>query len=230
MLLAMFIHWFVISQPHYPSMEEGQHIAYISDVGAYELKPLFITGAVITTVFLDLAFFAERYLRHTGRLAKNTSVAQKILSFLSIGFAVAGSAGLILLSIFDTYRHPNLHNGFLLLFIAGYLISAILICAEFQRLGIHYRDPDHALLRVSFWVKLAFILIEVALAIAFGVTTFTHRRNVGAVLEWVIALIFTAYILSFVIDLFPSLRSKRVGMVDHSSAPPARHRTRPSIF
>ena len=92
--------------PHYPSMDPDQHIAYISDVGAYGLKPLFISGSVVTTIFLDLAFVSERWLRHTGRLAQNTTKAEKILSGFSIVFAIAGSAGLILLSIFDTYHHP----------------------------------------------------------------------------------------------------------------------------
>ena len=187
-------------------MEPGQSIAYISDVGAYGLKPLFVTGNVITTVFLDLSFFAERYLRHTGRLARNTSPAQKILSVISIFFAVAGSAGLILLAIFDAYRHKRLHDGFLLLFIGGYLLSAIFLCAEYQRLGIHYRN--HRILRTSFWIKLTFILVEVALAIAFSGTGFTHHRNAAAILEWIIALIFTGYILGFLLDLLPSVRTR----------------------
>ena len=123
------------------------------------------TGAVITTVFLDLGFLAERWLRHTGRLAPNTSRTQKILSLLSLVFAIAGAAGLILLSNFDTYHYPRMHDGFLLLFIAGYVISAIFLCAEYQRLGIHYRG--HRILAISFWIKLAFILIEIALAIVF---------------------------------------------------------------
>ena len=206
MLLAMFIRWFVLSQPQYPSMEASQDIAYISDVGAYGLKPLFITGCVITTVFLDLSFLAERYLRHTGRLVRNTSLTQKILSIISILFGIAGSAGLILLAIFDTYRHPRLHDYFLLLFIAGFILSAIFICAEYQRLGIHYRN--HRILRASFWVKLAFILVEVALAVVFGVMTFRGNRDVGAILEWIIALIFTGYIISFFFDLLPSVRTK----------------------
>jgi len=187
-------------------MDPGQHIAYISDVGAFGLKPLFITGSVITTVFLDLAFVSERWLRHTGRLAHNTSKAQKILSVFSIIFAIGGSAGLILLSIFDTYHHPHLHDGFLLLFIAGYVISAIFICAEYQRLGIHYRN--HRIIRISFWVKLTFIIVEVVLAIVFAVTNFRNVSNVAAVFEWVIALIFTFYVLSFLLDLVPSVRTK----------------------
>ncbi len=227
MLLALFIRWFVISQPQYPSMEPNQDIPYISDIGAFGLKPLFITGCVITTVFLDLSFFAERYLRHTGRLARNTSLNQKILSIISIVFAIAGSVGLILLAIFDTYRYPRLHDWFLLLFLAGFIFSAIFICAEYQRLGIHYRN--HRILRTSFWVKLSFILLEVALAIVFGVMSNKSNRNVAAIMEWIIALIFTGYVISFFFDLLPSVKMKhpvRQGLEDQ--LPMAKHSQRQS--
>jgi hypothetical protein len=112
----------------------------------------------------------------------------------------------------------------------GYLISAIFICLEYLRLGVVYRRL-HIVLFVSFWIKLGFIVTEVALAIGFGVLTkHTRRQNSAAVLEWgksrmlearglvismliascpVIALIFTFYILSFVIDLLPAVRTRR---------------------
>jgi hypothetical protein len=134
--MGLLIHWNVDGKPHYASMDPSQHIAYISDVGAQSLKPLFIAGSVVTTIFLDLSFLSERFLRHQGRLAKNTSIIQKILSGLSMVAALVGTAGLILLSIFDTLRHPKLHDIFLVLFIAGYVVSAFFICAEYQRLGI----------------------------------------------------------------------------------------------
>ncbi|KAL9125825.1 MAG: hypothetical protein Q9217_005033 [Psora testacea] len=205
MLLAMFIVWQLQGCPHYASMARSQRIAYISDIGAQGLKPLFIAGACVTTVFLDLSFASERWLRHTGRLAKNLGVIEKVLSALSIIFAVAGTCGLILLSIFDTLRHPRLHDGFLLLFIAGYVISAIFICAEYQRLGVHFRQ--HRILRFSFWMKLLFVLLELLLAVIFIVCTFNSRQNVGAVFEWVIALIFTFYVLTFFVDLLPAATS-----------------------
>ena len=204
MLLAMLITWIVEGSPHYASMSAGQHIAYISDIGAQGLKPLFITGSIITTVFLDASLLAERYLRHTNRLAKNLGRAEHTFSILSIIFAIAGAAGLILLSIFDTLHHPHLHDGFLLLFIAGYVISAIFICAEYQRLGVHFRQ--HRVLRISFWLKLIFILVEVVLAIVFAVMTFRDDKNVGAVVEWVIALVFTGFVLTFFVDLWPVTR------------------------
>ena len=207
MLLGMLIYWGTSGEPHYPSMEAQQTIAYISDVGAFRLKPLFIAGSTVMVVFLDAAFLAERWLRHNGKLAPNTSSFQKGVSIASIIFAIAGAAGLILLSNFDTYHHARLHDGFLLLFIAGYIISAILICIEYQRLGIHYRN--HRILRMSFWVKLTFIVVEAILAIVFASTMFGSHQNVAACVEWAIAFIFTFYILSFILDLLPSVQNSR---------------------
>jgi hypothetical protein len=58
------------------------------------------------------------------------------------------------------------------------------------------------------------------MAIAFGVTMFrgkdtstaTNRvmwHNVSAYLEWIIAFVFTGYVLSFTFDLWPAIRTKR---------------------
>ncbi|OWP05680.1 hypothetical protein B2J93_1729 [Marssonina coronariae] len=219
MLMGLLIHWNVEHKPHYPSMDPSQSIAYISDVGAQSLKPLFIAGSCVTTVFLDASFLSERWLRHRGRLARNQSITEKVLSWLSMFFALVGTCGLILLSIFDTFRHPTLHDIFLLLFLAGYIISAIFICWEYQRLGIKYRQ--HRILRTSFWIKLFFILLEVILAIAFGVCNFRDRFNAAAVLEWAIAFIFTFYAFSFFIDLLPAVHTrhaeKRFGMGENET-------------
>jgi len=94
---------------------------------------------------------------------------------------------------------------------AGYVVSAILICAEYLRLGLFYRS-QHRILLASFAIKLAFIIIEIGLAIGFGVCKGSDkksRKNPAAVLEWVIAFVFTGYVLSFVVDLLPSVRTKR---------------------
>ncbi|KAK3944161.1 Frag1/DRAM/Sfk1 family-domain-containing protein [Diplogelasinospora grovesii] len=206
-LLGLLIHWNVNThQRHYDSMADNQTIAYISDVGAAELKPLFIAGCVLTTIFLDISFGADRWLRHKGRLVPNATIGEKVLSGLTIAFAVVGTAGLILLSIFDTARHPKLHDIFLLLFITGYVLSAIFICWEYQRLGARY--TEHRVLAHSFWIKLSFVVLEILLAIAFVGCTFTSHYNAGAVLEWVIAFIFSFYVFSFCIDLYPAVRTK----------------------
>ncbi|KAF2671210.1 hypothetical protein BT63DRAFT_385696 [Microthyrium microscopicum] len=206
MLLAMLIHWLTQGKPHYSYMAADQTIAYISDVGASDFKPLFIAMGTVSVVTFDLAFCAERWLRHAGRLVHNTSRVQKFLAVMSIIFAIIGAAGLILLSIFDTKNHHTLHDTFLVVFIGGYVISAIFVCAEYQRLGIHFRQ--FRILRISFWVKLFFIFIELGLAIAFGVLNVRQKWNNAAIVEWVIALVYSFYVLSFAIDFLPATKTK----------------------
>jgi len=212
-LLGLLLYWAIGTHGRrYDSMAPNQTIAYISDVGADRLKPLFVAGCVLTTILLDISFGADRYLRHKGRLVPNASTTEKVLSGLTILFAVVGTVGLILLSVFDTLRHPLQHDIFLLLFIAGYVLSAIFICWEYQRLGNRYRD--HRVLRISFWIKLFFVVVEILLAIAFVASTFTKNYNPGAVLEWTIAFIFSFYVFSFYIDLYPAVKTKNMASVD----------------
>lgn len=162
--------------------------------------------SAVAVVSFDIAFILERWLRHTGRLHRNTSSWQKLYSLLSCIAAIVGAAGMILLAIFDTKNYSKLHHIFLGLFIGGYIVSAIFICLEYQRLGFHYRHDS--VLRYSFWIKLAFIIIEVALAIAFGIMGRKKKYNTAAVLEWTVAFIYFFYVLSFFIDFMPAVRSK----------------------
>lgn len=220
MLLAMLLTWVTDGKPHLRGMDDpGQTVPFISDIGSWYLKPLFIAMGATSVVTFDIAFIAERWLRHLGKLTPNTSWWQKSFSIISIIAAIVGAAGLILLTIFDNVNHGSLHNAFLAVFILGYIVSAIFICAEYQRLGIHYRE--HRILRMSFWVKLAFILIEVVLAIAFGVTLNNgdHNRNTAGILEWVVALVYAFYVASFYLDFLPvqSRNSKGNNMTEEEA-------------
>lgn len=208
MLMGMLAGWAVGShRQHYANMKDDQSIAYISDVGASpRFKPVFVTFCCVTTALLDLSFLADRWLRHRGRLTPNGSTFQKVLAVLTILFAFAGTAGLVLLSVFDVAHHKHLHDCFLVLFLGGYVFSAVCACWEFQRLGRHNRTVP--VLRVSFWIKLAFILLEAALAVAFAALAGSHYHNGGAILEWTIAFVFSFYVFSFAVDLYPAVHTR----------------------
>lgn len=207
MLIAMIVYWSVATDFKVYSYEEpGQTIAYISDVGAGHLYALFIAMATVTVVTLDIGMIAERWLRHNGRLAPNTSTFQKILDVLAIACAIAGAIGIILLSIYNTRDYPAMHDRCLGVFLAGYVLSAIFICWEYALLGRKFRR--HPVLAISFWMKLFFIVVEICVAIAFGATQAEDHRNAAAVLEWVLAFIFTFYIFTFVMDLAPAIKTK----------------------
>jgi hypothetical protein len=106
-------------------MEPGQTIAYISDIGATNLQPLFIAGSAVSVVIFDVCFVSERWLRHKGRLAHNTSTTQKVLSGFACAFAIIGAIGLILLTILDTVDHPTAHDICLVIFMYVYMLSPL---------------------------------------------------------------------------------------------------------
>ena len=112
----MLAYWLSVGSPHYVEMGANQRIAYISDIGATFLKPLFIAGSTTMVVIFDLAFISERWLRHRGRLTRNYNKKEAFLSVCAIVFAIIGGAGLILLSIFDTKHYPTAHDALLAVF------------------------------------------------------------------------------------------------------------------
>ncbi|EEH10573.1 conserved hypothetical protein [Histoplasma capsulatum G186AR] len=205
--LTLLIIWTVVDgSPRYESMAPYQRIAFISDIGAQRLKPLFVAGCVITAVFLSASFMSERWLRHSGHLARNRGKRDKAFAIIAILLSLIGGAALILLSIFDTLRHARIHQILLMTFIGSYVLSTIFVCAEYYRLGIHYRE--HKIIFVSFWIKLAFIVVEMALSIALVVLRRRMNDDQAAILEWIIAYIFTFYILSYAVDLLPAVRTR----------------------
>ncbi|KAH9945367.1 Frag1/DRAM/Sfk1 [Epithele typhae] len=195
-LWAMLITWLASGQPKYPSQDGS--IAYISDIGAGILKPLFITGCVITGLSFFLSLSIERWLRHEGRLLPNMRRREKVLASFAILGAFIGGCGLILLSIFDTNRYPSLHRIFLLVFILGVGLSAIFTVTEYR--WISHEFDEIRKLKIAYVVKGSIATILILLAIAFAVTLFV-AVNVGAVLEWTIAFGFTFFLLTFFWDL-----------------------------
>eukprot|EP00914_Ancora_sagittata_P023203 GHVO01045950.1.p1 GENE.GHVO01045950.1~~GHVO01045950.1.p1 ORF type:complete len:128 (+),score=6.66 GHVO01045950.1:347-730(+) len=124
----------------------------------------------------------------------NMRKRERVYSTLAIIGSFIGGAGLILLSVFDTKRHPRLHDGFLLVFIVGVALSAIFTIAEFRWISKDFKYVR--LLKRSYWMKAIIAGLLIILAVAFGVTE-RAAVNVGGVLEWTIAFGFTFYLLTF---------------------------------
>ena len=148
-LLSMLITWLATGRPQYVSQEGN--IAYISDVGASYLKPLFIVGCSVTAVCFFLSLLVERWLRHTGRyvgwvtycvlsnkiriidsLMPTMRRRELVLGVLAAISAFIGGAGLILLSVFDTAQYTTPHRVFLLVFMMGVSLSAIFTVVEVE--------------------------------------------------------------------------------------------------
>ncbi|KAI0635809.1 Frag1/DRAM/Sfk1 family-domain-containing protein [Trametes polyzona] len=195
-LWALLITWLASGRPHYVSQDGN--IAYISDVGADILKPLFIVGCAITGLSFFLSSAIERWLRHEGRLVANMRRRERVLASLAVFFAFVGMCGLILLSIFDTKRYTKEHRVFLLVFIVGVGLSAIFTVIEYRWISRDFVEIRK--LKTLYIVKGTIALILILLAIAFAITLF-QATDPGAIIEWTIAFGFTFYMLTFFFDL-----------------------------
>ncbi|CAG8182365.1 unnamed protein product [Penicillium salamii] len=196
MLLAMLGHWTMIGEPRYGLMKPGQNIPFISDIGAQELKPLFMIGCITTVLLLNLSFY--QFIQSKGYI-------NKLCTHGSFFFTIIGGTGLVLLSVLDNISHHLTHDICVTVFIVGFLVSAALMALDYIYLGIAHalREP---MLLTSFAIKVSFIVIELTLIIVFRITEHTHynQNNMAATLEWVIAFVFTGYILSLIVDQLPS--------------------------
>ncbi|KAJ2924649.1 hypothetical protein H1R20_g12452, partial [Candolleomyces eurysporus] len=205
--------WLVQGQPRYIS-QEGR-IAFISDIGADMLKPLFVAGSSVTGVGFFLCLVIERYLRHSGRLMPHMRTRERVLSTLAVIGAAIGGAGLILLAVFDTARYTTPHRLFLLIFIVGVTFSAIFTIIEYRWISKDFVFARE--LRVAYLVKAVIASVLIVLAIAFAVALY-YATNVGAVLEWTIAFLFTFYVLTYFFDLRQSKGIDRGELHQHRAS------------
>ena len=133
------------------------------------------------------------------------------MDICSIVAGFIGSVALVLLAIFDTMRHSTLHRVFLALFMLGVCLSALFTTVQYRRLGKTY--TEHSVIKWSYHGKQAILVVEIALSVAFGVCMGVGKHNAAAIIEWLIAFVFTFYVLSFFFDLRPKARTKEVGGV-----------------
>lgn len=206
MLWAMLIYWFVKGRPIYP-WQNGS-IAFISDIGATPIQPLFIAGSSVMGVCFILSVASDRLLRHQSRLPRNMRRTERVLSYCAIAGATIGAIGIILVSCFNTNHFPKWHDGFLLIFILGVALSAIFTTIELRYLDTHHENHAlvHRYLKASYIFKIVIVSLDIALAIAFAATLFSGHgdHNASAVLEWLVSFLFTFYLLSFAVDLWPA--------------------------
>lgn len=205
MLIALMAIWTAQGHPVYKWMEPTEtKILYISDIAAssWHVQPIFIACSGAQGILFVLSLVSERWLRHRRRLRPNCEEADRALSITAIVCAFVGELGILIVSIFNTHKFHHVHEGFLVIFIVFLGLSAIFTASEFGILDNRTRHQRHIVF--SFYVKIIWFIIELALAIAFGATS----DRVAPVLEWTLAFIYPFYMLLLAYDLWPAYNKK----------------------
>ena len=200
-ILGLLIPWLIQGRPRLASFDDNQTIAFISDLGAFDLKPLFIAGAFATAALYVASLLANRALQR--RHAPGATCGEHTLTVFALVGSSAGGTAVGLLAIFDNFRFTQTHDRLLVVFIAGNLLSAAALVAEYGLVTRHRDRPpaEQRLVVVSFYMKLIYLVLEIAATVAFVLFGKAGNIDLAAVFEYVSAALFAWFIFSFVMDL-----------------------------
>ena len=181
-------------------------MAFISDIGANALKPLFITGGIITaiallgTIIRVHLVFHRRYAR--GHHGESQPRYKKVFSILAVLFQGVACPCQICLTVFDNHGHPSVHRLLLFLTFTGTALSAI--CTSIVFWSEMWTDPSTSnptkednLRRRSVIASNVIFGIEICLGVVFTVLLRLGFYRISGIVEWVMAFLFTGYFWAF---------------------------------
>lgn len=217
MLIALMLAWSIQGHPIYAFMDERQHPVYISDIGATNLQPLFISCTGFQLIFFVGTLLMEFVLRKMTKLQPYVSKKQPWFAVVSIICALIGQLGILFVSIFDTVDYHNVHITMVAVFIFfifwacffNFLNSFI-----FGNFPLRL-NPNHEkvifgkhrwanMYMVSFFFKLFWLAAAVVFAAFFGYYMKHGQDSLSAIFEWTISFWYGLLLVFWAIDLFPS--------------------------
>lgn len=217
MLIALLVCWYAQGEPQYSWNDEYQSPPYISDLGATNLQPLFISCAGFQAIFFVGTLVMEYFLRRYRKLQPWVSTKQSKFQIISIVCAIIGQLGILFVSIFTTTAFHSVH----LLMVAIFIVFSFFTCVfNFLNSFIFGNyptrlSPNHEkvifgthrwanLYMVSFFLKLVWLCGAVVFAVIFGYKMKTDEASLSAVFEWTISFWYGLLLVFWSIDLFPS--------------------------
>ncbi|KWU43465.1 hypothetical protein RHOSPDRAFT_13637, partial [Rhodotorula sp. JG-1b] len=168
-----------------------------------------------------LTLLAERWLRHLRRIPGALRRRDKWLDIFACIFGILGACALVILASANDRDFPTVHWSFTAVFVVCIAISALCQTIEIWFLKQDHVERKH--LRRNAIIKWIIVGTAVAAAIAFVGTYATcagqpdnqplsgrcdRIKSVAAVLEWLIALLYGVYLMTFGLDLWPARKTR----------------------
>lgn len=218
MLIALLSCWYLQGKPIYDFMHgEAQDPVYISDIGATNLQPLFISCVGFQMFFFIGTLVTEFVLRMKRKLQPYISKIQPRFAIVSIVFGVIGQFGILFVAIFKTSKFKKVHLAMMCVFIVCEFFACLF---NFFNSFIFGNRPErlHPIFKfvifgkrrwqnlyiVSFGLKMIWLLIAFVLAVLFGYYMKIDERSKSAIFEWTIAFWYGMLLVFWSIDLLPS--------------------------
>lgn len=220
-LTSLLLYWaFSHKRGVYATSKPGQWIPYISDTGAFSMKPVFVVGCALTTVFCCAGVFVERLCKDFDYLDIG-KVKKEFRRWFPVLVISVGGIALFSISFYDSNAHNEMHTYAIYAFMSAFGFHGIIMSlesAEHQRWmpmckSWVAREPLRYLrswYRVSFCYRLVSLSLVLGLAFAW-LGTKDKDINKAAGIEWTLSYSFTFLIFAQMIDLYIVLEETTTG-------------------
>jgi hypothetical protein len=208
MLIAMLICWAGQGHPIYAFIGRYQNPVYISDIGATNLQPLFISCAGAQGIIYSVTLLTEYRLRKCGKLQYWFKKDERNLIFAGCILGSIGQLGILLCACLNTRDFTRVHATMLGIFVGFVFLSMVTVMTQYCMMGLNYKKihVHHKTLNkfmISFALKLLWTIIAVVLV---GCFAGIDNDSVSGGFEWALAFWYTFLWLIFAWDLFPAAK------------------------
>ncbi|CAI6335020.1 unnamed protein product [Periconia digitata] len=195
-LAAMLLTWVAKGCPTYPG-QRNPYIAFISDLGAFELKPLFLIGGILTASCFMATMVVVQLARYDHRMyGMKDAIWKQWVSVVAMASGVVAGLGLILLTILDTFRFHEEHAVLLLVTFLGLVSTMVLTTVVYW--DQTWKPSPFRSLRACCITSVVIVLVDFVLGVAFYTLMQLSFWRTSGILEWFMAFTGAFYLWSFV--------------------------------
>ncbi|KAK7187440.1 Protein sfk1 [Paraphaeosphaeria sporulosa] len=195
----MLLTWVGRACPHIGSVLISGYGRFISDIAAFQLKPLFLIGSITTSFSYSLTILAVHTARYDRRMYGFTgdTAWKRTASVVAMCSAVVAGIGLTLLAVLDTFRFHSEHAALLLVCFVGLAGSMVLTTVVWWERA--WEPSSTASANGSSCATSAIIVfLDAGMGVAFYTLMQMEHWRVSGVLEWTMAFTGAVWLWGFV--------------------------------
>ncbi|KAH3673390.1 hypothetical protein WICPIJ_009778 [Wickerhamomyces pijperi] len=190
MLIALLVCWSVQGKPIYSWMDHYSNPVYISDIGATNLQPVFISFVCLSCL---VHFFSVGCMLYLRIFYQGVQRDVKWVGIVGLVFLGISQIGITCVSCFNTHIFQHVHAAFLAIFIVGMFIALVFQVTELCLLSAQLKKQDQELnwhknrYNVLGSLKVIFLVFAVIFAICFGSISSNKERSIVTRFEWILS-------------------------------------------
>ncbi|KAF2835015.1 hypothetical protein M501DRAFT_477228 [Patellaria atrata CBS 101060] len=195
-LTALLITWIAKGMPRYPH-QTNPYVAFISNIAAFQLKPVFFIGSTITGFAFIGTIYSVHWARYDPRMyGIDDARWKKTISLTSVMAGTIAGISLSLLSAMDTFRYHKKHRILLMICFGGLFVTCL--CTAVVYFDQILTPSPFKRLRTYCMISTVLVLCQVGIGVSFIALLYEGYYRIAGCLEWTETFLGGFYVLTFI--------------------------------